>query len=125
MKEITYSEALELANTYKDKDKVTLIMFKDEHCPYCNDFIPNVMEVMENDFANDIDFYIVPDAKENPFPPTTTPVTYIYVPGKCTNKMPLLRPGAADIFNVSSDLRRVVDSKNNGLDLDEPRTPLF
>lgn len=125
MKEITYDQALKLSKTYKDKDKITFILFKDENCPYCNDFIPNVVERMEEEHSKDIDFYLVPTSDGNPFPPTTTPVTYIYVPGKCKNKMPLIRPGAADIYNVNADLLRAIQSKNEGLDLDEPRIPMF
>lgn len=124
IKEITYDQALELSKKYKDKDKITLILFKDEHCPFCNEFIPDVLEKILPDFQQHIDFYIVPNFEGNPFPPPTTPVTYIYVPGKSKNKMPLIRPGAADINNVSTDLRRCVSSLLDGLDLDEPRLPV-
>lgn len=124
MKEITYDQALELSKTYKDKNKITFILFKDEDCPWCNEFIPEVLEKVIPDFSQHIDFYVVPNFDNNPFPPTTTPVTYIYVPGKCTNTMPLIRPGAADIGNVSSDLRRAVQSMQDGLDLDQPRLPV-
>ena len=91
MKEITYDQALELSKKYKDKDKITLILFKDEHCPFCNEFIPDVLEKILPDFQQHIDFYIVPNFEGNPFPPPTTPVTYIYVPGKSKNKMPLIK----------------------------------
>jgi len=124
IKEITYKEAVRLAETYKDRNKVTFILFKEEHCEWCNKFIPEVLEKVAVDFAKDIDFYIVPTSEGQLFPQAQTPVSFIYVPGKCTNKMPLIRPGAADIGNVSSDFRRVVDSLHNGLDLNSPRLPV-
>lgn len=118
IKEISYKEAVNLAETYKDKNKVTFIMFKEEHCEWCNEFIPDVIEKVAIDFEKDIDFYIVPNSNGQLFPQAQTPVSFIYVPDKCPNKMPLIRPGAADIRDVSSDLRRVVNSMQNGLDLD-------
>jgi hypothetical protein len=124
MKTITYKEAVNLAETYKDKNKATFILFKEEHCEWCNEFIPEVLEKVEPDFSKDIDFYIVPNSNGQLFPQAQTPVSFIFVPGKCPNKMPLIRPGAADIGNVSSDLRRVVDSLHNGLDLNSPRLPI-
>ncbi len=124
IKEINYKEAVNLAETYKDKSKVTFILFKEEHCEWCNEFIPDVLEKVSVDFAKDIDFYIVPDSKGQLFPQAQTPVSFIYVPGKCPNKMPLIRPGAADIRDVSSDLRRVVNSMHDGLDLNSPKLPV-
>ena len=122
--EIAYSQAVELAETYKERNKVTLILFKEEHCEWCNEFIPEVLEKVAVDFADDVDFYIVPTREGQLFPQSQTPVTFIFVPGECKNTMPLIRPGAADIGNVSSDLRRVVESMKHGYDLDQPRLPI-
>jgi len=123
--EITYQEAVDLASSYKDRNKVTVIIFKEEHCEWCADFIPNVMDKAAIEFSNDVDFYIVPTRDGQLFPQSQTPVTFIFVPGNCPNVMPLIRPGAADLGNVSSDLRRVIDSMHSGLDLDQPRLPTF
>lgn len=122
--EISYSQAVQLAETYKERNKVTLILFKEEHCEWCNEFIPEVLEKVAVDFAEDVDFYIVPTREGQLFPQAQTPVTFIFVPGECKNTMPLIRPGAADIGNVSSDLRRVVESMKHGYDLDQPRLPI-
>lgn len=123
--EIDYNTAVDLATNYKNKNKATFILFKEEHCEWCAEFIPDVIEKVAVDFAQDIDFYIVPTRDGQLFPQSQTPVTFIFVPGNCPNEMPLIRPGAADIGNVASDLRRVVDSMKNGLDLNTPRLPGF
>ena len=124
IKEISYKEAVRLASNYKNSNKVTLIIFKEEHCEWCTEFIPNVMAKAAVEFANDVDFYIVPTREGQLFPQAQTPVTFIFVPGECKNTMPLIRPGAADLGNVSSDLRRVVESMKHGYDLDQPRLPI-
>jgi len=124
IREINYNEAVDLASTYKDRDKITVILFKDEHCPYCAEFIPNVVEKISDKYHSDVDFYLVPDKKGQHFPMQITPIAYVFVPGQCPNEMPLVRPGAAEYAAVDADIKRSIESMKTGLDLNSD-TPRF
>jgi thiol-disulfide isomerase/thioredoxin len=98
MKTISWKEAHEIALNYKEQDKVTLIMFTDENCSVCNEFVPTLPK-LENEHYQVL---IVEDGKDMPFPINSTPLGFVYIPN-CPTKMPLTRAGNAPIEIMKGD----------------------
>ena len=76
MKTISWKQAFDIATSYNDFDKVTLIVFIDDCCVDCNGFVDNLPQ-LEND---QYQVFIVKDGDAMPFKPVNYPVGYVYIP---------------------------------------------
>lgn len=111
MKNISWVDAFDIALNYEAENKVTLFMFVDEDCPVCNEFIPTLEELENEDYQ----VLIVSDGRTMPFTLTSYPMGYVYIPN-CPTKMPLQRIGNAPIEAMEIDQRLQVKAMKEGLD---------
>jgi len=120
MQEVNWKTAENLALDYKNRDKILSVFFVDPLCDVCNEFVFNgVVHVAEN-YKDDYEIVYVKDTAGMPFPPTSWPTAYIFVPN-CPNEMPLRRNGDAPLELVERDIKRQIKSMKTGIDLDELR----
>lgn len=108
---VSYDQMLEWWNT--PNDKIKCVIFYKEDCPYCDDFIPHVLEagLLQKQEHFDVRKVCV-DTGNVPFPPYSTPLVYFAVPNT-SEKMPLIRTGGATPETVNDDLECMIDMKDN------------
>lgn len=117
MESISWKEAFNIALDYKKLNKVTLFMFTDKDCPVCNEFVPGLVE-LENDYYQ---VFLIEDGRTMPFPLTSYPVGYVYIPNVPT-EMPLLRIGNAPMHLILEDANIQINAMLTGQDYDRVRT---
>jgi hypothetical protein len=114
---ISYNEMLNWWNL--PNEKIKCVIFYKENCPYCDDFVPHVLEekLIEKSQHFDVRKVCV-DTGGNPFPPYSTPMVYFSIPNT-TEKMPLLRTGGATPDVVEEDLNSMINMKEQGLTIQQ------
>lgn len=116
MKTISWVDAFDLALNYEAENKVTLFMFIDEDCPVCNEFVPTLEELENEDYQ----VILVDDGKTMPFTLTSYPMGYVYIPN-CPTQMPLQRIGNAPVEMMKIDSNLQIQSMKEGRDYVEVR----
>lgn len=112
MKEVHWGEALNAGIQYNDRDKVLLIMFADNECEICNAMIPHV-EQLESQNSDEYEVLVVKDFNGFPFPPATTPMSYVFIPGN-QDSMPMKRIGYAPPDALNNDIYRQIRAFKEG-----------
>jgi thiol-disulfide isomerase/thioredoxin len=108
----TYNETFEFWNS--NNSKIKCVIFYKQDCPYCDDFIPHVLEPALEAKANNFDVRkICVDTSGLPFPPLNTPVVYFSVPNT-SESMPLIRSGSTTLEVLNDDLDCMIAMKNEG-----------
>ena len=111
MEYIGWKKAQEIALNYQEQEKVTLIMFLDIHCEVCGEFVKYLPKI-END---NYQVLVVMDGSKMPFPPTSYPVGYVYIPN-CPTEMPMQRVGNAPLNVLKIDSERQIIAMKEGRD---------
>lgn len=111
MKHVSWREAFDVGVNYQHENKVTLIMFVDESCDVCNEFVPKLATI-END---QYQVLLVSDGHSMPFTPTSYPTGYVFIPN-CPTQMPLQRLGGAPIDVLLADSRKQIEAFVTGCD---------
>lgn len=120
MKEVSWKKAETMALEYENRSKVLSVFFVDPLCDVCNKFVFEGVKSITGKHEEDYEVVYVKDFDGMPFPPTSFPVAYIFVPN-CPNEMPLRRNGDAPLELVERDIQRQILSMKTGKDLDELR----
>lgn len=109
----TYADAVLFWKT--SSDKIKMVCFSQKDCPFCDDFLPDVLLAALKDFKNHFEwvFVDVDEAVEMDFPVVHTPTAYFKVPNT-TEKMPLIRVGGTTPQILKNDLEAMVDIKDKG-----------
>lgn len=110
MREVHWGEALNAGIQYKERDKVLLIMFADQECEICNMMLP-IIEEQEERWKDNYEVLVVKDFTGFPFPPSSTPIGYAFIPN-CPDEMPMKRIGGAPPEAIIQDIARQVRAKN-------------
>lgn len=108
-----YSDALDFWKT--ESSKIKMVCFAQKDCPFCDDFLPDVLLVALQELEIHFDwvFVDVDQAADMPFPMVNTPTAYFYIPNT-QEKMPLVRVGGTTPQILKNDLEAMVDIKDNG-----------
>lgn len=110
MEWISQSEAEDFIK--KPNSKIKLIYYVTRICPYCDDFIPAIIEPLVEKYSDHFEGYKVDS--EDPgimFPPPAFPTGYFHIPNT-TEKMPLIRYGGAPIEHVEDDFLAMIEIKD-------------
>ena len=115
----SYEEALNFWNTPNDKIKVVYFYKKD--CPFCDDFVPHVLEPQLQSRSDKFDFRkVCVDTGGVPFPPMNTPAAYFDVPNTVEPEdMPLTRVGGTSNEVLAADLDAMVEIMEQGKTIDD------
>jgi len=123
IKECSYSEAVELAESIRNKkygEKVIGFVFVLSDCDVCGPWVQEVIVPVGKMLEKDLDLYMVYVDKEwIPFPPPNVPTTYFYIPNDINNERAISREGPADYGMVLEDISRLVKMKTEGISLQD------
>lgn len=108
-----WKTAFNIALSYEEFNHVTLIMFTDPNCEVCNEFVP-LLEELEND---DYKVVIVENGNEMPFPFTFYPIGFVYIP-HCPTKV-LIRQGNAPLDLIKEDAKLQVTAMKQMIDYND------
>lgn len=112
-----YNEMLNWWNA--PSDKIKCVIFYKQDCPYCDDFVPHVLEAKLESKTDHFDVRkVCVDTGGVPFPPYSTPMVYFTIPNT-SEKMPLLRTGGATPEIVENDLNNMISMKDQGLTIQQ------
>jgi len=108
-----YSDALTFWKT--SSSKIRMVCFVQKDCPFCDDFVPDVLLVALKTLQDHFEwaFVDVDQATEMPFPVIHTPTAYFNIPNT-KEKMPLVRVGGTTPQILKNDLEAMVDIKDKG-----------
>ena len=117
---ITYDKACILVKALKESDgqKLLCIIIVADNCPFCKDMMKNVMNTVEEEFKDDIDFYRLNITNEKSdhciFPIYDTPSFLFYVKGG--DPFPVMRNGVGPVDEVLDGVGKIVkvNKKING-----------
>jgi thiol-disulfide isomerase/thioredoxin len=113
----SYADALDFWNSSNDKIKVVYFYKKD--CPYCDDFVPHVLEKELKDRADKFEWKkVCVDTGGVPFPPSNTPLAYFHIPNT-SEEMPLDRTGGTSREVLSADFDAMIEIMDQGKTIDE------
>ena len=108
----SYNETISFWN--EENSKIKCVIFYKQDCPYCDDFIPHVLEPALDAKSEHFDVRkICVDTSGLPFPPLSTPVVYFYIPNT-TEPMPLIRSSGATPEILNDDLTAMISVKDEG-----------
>lgn len=116
MKEINWQQAFNLATAYNVLEKVTLFMFTDPQCEVCNEFVPTLKDLENEDYQ----VFVVTDGHDMPFTLTSYPMGYVYIPN-CPTKMPMQRIGNAPLDVMLDDAKVQIEAMKTGRAYEEVR----
>lgn len=113
----SYADALEFWNNPNDKIKVVYFYKKD--CPYCDDFVPHILEEELKARADKFEWKkVCVDTGGAPFPPSNTPCAYFTIPNT-SEPMPLDRTGGTSRDVLSADFDAMIEIMDRGKTIDE------
>lgn len=108
----TYQEAAIFSKT--QSSKIKMVCFTKKDCPFCDDFLPDVLLVTLKELQEHFDWMFVDVDEANMlFPVVHTPTAYFYIPNT-TEKMPLIRVGGTTPQILKNDLEAMIDIKDKG-----------
>lgn len=113
---LTYTAYLDAFNFCKtESTKIKMVCFTQKDCPFCDDFLPDVLLVALQELESHFNwvFVDVDEATDMPFPMVHTPTAYFYIPNT-QEKMPLVRVGGTTPLILKNDLEAMIDIKDNG-----------
>lgn len=94
--------------------KIKMICFVQKNCPFCDDFLPDVLLVALQQQHDHFEWVFVDvDEASMPFPVVHTPTAYFYIPNT-SERMPLVRVGGTTPGILKNDLEAMIDIKDNG-----------
>jgi hypothetical protein len=107
-----YNDAIDFWNG--ENSKIKCVIFYKHDCPYCDDFIPHVLEpaLVAKEDHFDVRKICV-ETSGLPFPPVSTPVVYFNIPNT-TEPMPLTRTSGATPEILENDLNAMISMKDEG-----------
>lgn len=103
----------------KSNNKIKVIYYVQKDCPVCDDFIPDVIEVLLEKYKDHFEAYKIDS--EDPdilYPPQSFPTGFFYVPNT-KEKMPLLRFGGATPEYVEDDFLAMIEIKDQGKTIEQ------
>jgi len=107
-----YADAINFQKT--PSAKIKMICFAQKNCPFCDDFLPDVLLVTLRELQNHFEWVFVDvDEASMPFPVVHTPTAYFYIPNT-SERMPLVRVGGTTPKILKNDLEAMIDIKDNG-----------
>lgn len=107
-----YEQAMEFMNT--PSSKIKMVCFAKKDCPFCDDFLPDVLQVALRQLSEHFEWVFVDvDTASMLFPVVHTPTAYFYVPNTA-EKMPLMRVGGTTPQILKNDLEAMIDIKDHG-----------
>jgi thiol-disulfide isomerase/thioredoxin len=115
LNKLTYTKYTDVVNFWKkSSDKIKMVCFAQEDCPFCDDFLPDILLVALKEFKDHFEwvFVDIDEATEMPFPVVNTPTAYFHVPNT-KEKMPLVRVGGTTPQILKNDLEAMIDIKDN------------
>jgi thiol-disulfide isomerase/thioredoxin len=117
MQWITQKEAEEFVN--RPNSKIKIIYYVTKFCDHCDDFIPDIIEKLVENYSDHFEGYKVDS--EDPtikFPPQAFPTGFFYIPNT-EEKMPLVRYGGAPIEHVEDDFLAMIEMKDQGKTIEQ------
>lgn len=119
LNKLEYTKYNDALNFWQNpSDKIKMVCFTQEDCPFCDDFLPDVLLVTLKDLSNHFEwvFVDIDEATEMTFPVVNTPTAYFNIPNT-KEKMPLVRVGGTTPQILKNDLEAMVDIKDKGKSL--------
>lgn len=108
----TYESAVTFCKS--QSDKIKMVCFAKKDCPFCDDFLPDVLLVSLRELQDHFEWRFVDvDQADMLFPVVHTPTAYFYVPNT-EEKMPLVRVGGTTPQILKNDLEAMIDIKDKG-----------
>jgi hypothetical protein len=119
---ISYDRALEIAKSVRDgtyTDKVIGVFFTLKDCDICGPWLKDTITPVAEQLKDDFQAYAVyVDDNDIAFPPTSTPTSYFFVPGK-DNRLQINRSGPGPMPAVLDDVGKMIIMKNENKTLYE------
>jgi len=107
-----YADVIDFQKT--SSAKIKMICFAQKNCPFCDDFLPDVLLVALQELQDHFEWRFVDvDEASMPFPVVHTPTAYFYIPNT-SERMPLVRVGGTTPKILKNDLEAMIDIKDNG-----------
>jgi len=107
-----YKEAMKFMHA--QSLKIKMVCFAKKDCPFCDDFLPDVLLVSLRQMSDHFEWRFVDvDEADMLFPVVHTPTAYFYIPNTA-EKMPLIRVGGTTPQILKNDLEAMIDVKDQG-----------
>ena len=122
MEVVSYDRALEIAKSVRAgeyTEKVVGVFFTLKDCDICGPWLKDTITPVYEQLKDDFQAYVVyVDGNDIAFPPTGTPTSYFFVPGK-DRKLQINRTGPGPLPAVLDDIEKMIRMKNEGKTLYE------